>query len=160
MKTISTIFLCITYSAVFGQVYSGKTLDKEYFDNFCDLKINNDSSIYFIYYDRFNSNEYYEYKGVVKKINDTLFKLRTKLVFSKGIFEGDEAGILTIVNNDNLKLNNVVLKYQDGYRISYDLYKPPVRSEKIGPIKNGNNSTCYYYRYITLDPKHFHYRDI
>jgi hypothetical protein len=151
----------------FGQVFSGKfqkdVTSEKYF---CQLKINSDSSIFLIYYSNFcinnqeYSGDYQEYSGGIKKINDTLYEINAILAFWKTHGPGGY-GLLTLVDRSNfVNVKTITLRYQDGYKITYDPNKSPVIASISDPVKTDNQQDFrYYYREITLDPKHFHFKD-
>ena len=160
MRALLPILLLAFNPVIFGQVYSGRALEensvyrghgtlKTNYD-LCDLKINGDSSIYFICYDRY-FYVYRDYRGKMKKVNDTLSEINVVSCFFAGGCESHRPGMLMLCDRDNfVDHHKCSLRYQDGFSVNYDLNKSPVKTAKKGE---------FYYRCITLDDKHFHYGD-
>ena len=75
VKLILTIFAYAMSSFGYAQVFKGRTDPKTKGSvSYCELKINPDSSVYLVFHSNFNES-YSEYKGSIKKVNDTLFSI-------------------------------------------------------------------------------------
>jgi len=156
MKPLLTIILCLIYSMAFGQLYSGKALYRD--DHLCELKINEDSSVYFIVHDKDNVS-YTEYSGKIRKVNDTLDRLTFMSCFQKFSFACNIDTLILTTHDKFTRISKVTVKYKDGFLMTSNFNELPVDSMKMTDvIWNSDTNKYSYSKRIYLDTSRVQYR--
>ena len=101
----------LTSTLSFGQTFIGTSTDKMKAYN-CTLRINNDSTINFIY-DRHENGVYGEHLGLIKKINDTLFHISVTMTVGQFYMKS--------FNNDTLyiQIDSSIARQLDVIEVEY-----------------------------------------
>ncbi|MGD0709942.1 MAG: hypothetical protein ABR968_02050 [Bacteroidales bacterium] len=154
-RLLILLYFIITGTCAIGQIYSGNSTA----DYWCLLRINKDSSVNFIY--SLNYNEFYgEHKGTIKKINDSLYHISTKMTYGKSATMGQYTydDVIQKANDTayfridtpyvHLK-DTIIIKYANGQTQNYIPYKQGKHSyfaldKKLFNDKPGSN----YYKAI------------
>ena len=151
-----TIFFIFSVTFVKGQLYCGNSTS----NNWCLLRINNDSSINFVY--SRNLNEFYgEHKGTIKKINDTVYHITATMIIGKSGDKRSPTYDTTNHSTNNIDYfqidtpyvhlkDTVIIQYANGQSQKYVPYDHGehtyfIHDEKFFSKKPGVN---YYYKVI------------
>ncbi len=161
MKTYILILLFFASIQVsFGQTFISKHHRKLEKYN-CSLKINNDSSILFIYHKNFNGI-YGEYIGQIARLKDTVYRISATMTIGQFYMKPYDKDTLYIHLDSSIAklLNKIQVEYADGitrkqlqgYSSLGDpmtLLKMPI-NKKLFNQKRGTNFIT-----ITINRKHF-----
>lgn len=111
---ILTLLLLISANVSFGQTFIGKQSDKLKRYN-CSFRINKDSSINFIY-DRDFNGVYGEHKGIINKINDTLYRVSATMKIGQFYMKSFNNDTIYIQLDSNIarQLDKIEIEYTDG----------------------------------------------
>ncbi|MFO0356284.1 MAG: hypothetical protein ACK50A_04960 [Sphingobacteriaceae bacterium] len=107
----------------FGQTYKGKG-DSKSGEYKCFLKINPDSTLLFNYFDDRGNIVFADYRGNIKKINDSLFQVKCEMVFGQYCMKNFYPNNLTIVIDSGAQklftIKQLKVKYKNGLDTTFD----------------------------------------
>lgn len=113
-KLIILLTFILPNTLLFGQTFFGASTDKMKAYN-CTIRIDNDSTVYFIY-DRQSNAVYGEHIGALSKVNDTLYRISATMTIGQFYLKSFYKDTIYIQLDSNIarQLDKIEVEYSDG----------------------------------------------